>query len=146
MPTLQEAIDIWSINQDPNEWIYLYDIEDSVINNIPENVRGLEITNCKNLVSVNDLSFIHTLTIINTNIVSINLPQTLRNLILRSSNIGSINLPPSLRILRISDSEGTYLTKLPIDLVELTLMGMDMDNLPELQYGVVVLVIEGCKI
>ena len=146
MRTLQEAIDLWSINQDPNEWIYLYDIDDSVINNIPENVRGLEITNCRNLVSVKNLSSIDTLTIINTNIGSIELPHTLRNLILRSSNIGTINLPPHLRILRISDSDGTYFTKLPIDLVELTLMGMNMDKLPELPQGLVVLDIEGCKI
>ena len=146
MRTLQEAIELWLINQNPDEWIYLHEIEDSIVNNIPENVRGLEINNCKNLVSVENLPSLTTLVITKCSINSIVLPHSLRHLRLYSTNIGFINLPPHLRILQIHDSKELYLSNIPSDLIELTLINIDIDTLPELPEGLVSLDLEGCRI
>ena len=147
-PTIQEAINLWLINQDPNEWLYIRGVGDEKISQIPQGVRGLEIRDCPNLKYIEPMASLRFLHIYDSPVEDIGLHSSLRNLYLENTKISCIfDLPDNLRSLTINNRMSSLeISSLPIGLRDLTLHNLEISSLPSMPQGLSSLDLQGCKI
>jgi len=148
--TIQELIDIWLVNQDPNEWLYIHGVTDEKMPEIPHGVRGLEIRDCPNLKylgNTDHLLFIH---IYDSPVEEIELPSSLRNLYLENTKVYYLfDLPERLRTLFVYNSTSDthiYIDRFPNSLQDLTLRNVEIDRLPTLPTSLSSLDLQECNI
>jgi hypothetical protein len=150
VPTIQEFIDVWLINQDPNEWLYIRGIGDEKMPQIPQGVRGLEIRDCPNLKYIQKMEGLRFIHIYDSPVEEIDIPSSLRNLYLENTNMTYLfDLPDSLRTLYVynmKNATNIELSSFPIGLRDLTLRNLEISSLPNLPNGLLTLDLQECKI
>jgi len=150
VPTIQEFIDVWLINQDPNEWLYVRGIEDEKMPQIPQGVRGLEIRDCPNLKYIGNMPQLRFIHIYDSPVEEIDIPSSLRNLYLENTKVSYLfDLPDSLRTLYVYNMKNAThieLSSFPIGLRDLTLRNLEMSSLPNLPNGLLIVDLQECKI
>jgi hypothetical protein len=150
VPTIQEFIDVWLINQDPNEWLDVRGIGDEKISQIPQGVLGLEIRDCPNLKYIGKMEGLKFIHVYDSPVEEIEVPLSLRNLYLENTKVSYLfDLPDSLRTLFVYNSTSNThieISRFPMGLQDLTLRNLQISSLPSLPYSLSSLDLQECKI